>query len=205
LAFSPDGRLLASGSWDRTIVTWDVTGNRTANRTPGKLEAEALKRLWDELAETDAKKAFRAIQTLQSHARQSVPFLNEHLHPAPAINAKRVVQLITDLDHEDFDTREKASKDLRELGDAVEEALRAALAKKPSPEMRRRAERILAQLDTSRSPSLLRSLRAVEVLEHLATTEAKELIRKLAEGPSEARLTREAKAALERLARRTVP
>jgi RNA polymerase sigma factor (sigma-70 family) len=205
LAFSPDGSLLASGSWDRTIVTWDVSGQLTANRTPGRLEAEALKRLWDDLANTDAKKAYRSIQTLQSQARQTVPFLREHLHPAPAIDGKRVAKLLADLDNEDFDTREQVTKNLSELGDAVEEAVRRALARQPSPEMRRRAERVLAQLDTSRSPSLLRSLRAAELLERIASTEATELLRKLAEGPPEARLTREAKSSLERLARRTAP
>jgi hypothetical protein len=48
----------------------------------------------------------------------------------------------------------------------------------------------------------LRSLRAVEVLEHIATPEARDVLRTLAQGASEVRLTREAKAALERLERR---
>jgi hypothetical protein len=40
------------------------------------------------------------------------------------------------------------------------------------------------------------------VLEHIATVEARQLIKKVAEGFFDARLTREAKASLERLERR---
>jgi hypothetical protein len=39
----------------------------------------------------------------------------------------------------------------------------------------------------------------VELLEHVGTAEAKELLRELAKGSPDARLTREAKAALDRL------
>jgi len=47
----------------------------------------------------------------------------------------------------------------------------------------------------------LRLLRALAVLEYAGTQEAKTCLRLLAGGLAEARLTREAKAALERLAR----
>jgi hypothetical protein len=49
---------------------------------------------------------------------------------------------------------------------------------------------------------MLRGLRAVAVLEHIGTPEAKQLLVNLSEGAPEARLTREAKAALGRLVRR---
>jgi hypothetical protein len=52
------------------------------------------------------------------------------------------------------------------------------------------------------SPALLRGLRAIAVLEQIGTPEAKQLLLNLAAGAPEARLTREAKAALGRLVRR---
>jgi hypothetical protein len=45
-------------------------------------------------------------------------------------------------------------------------------------------------------------LRAVAVLEQTGTPEARQVLEALRQGPAEARLTREAKAALTRLARR---
>lgn len=80
--------------------------------------------------------------------------------------------------------------------------LRAVLAGKRSPELRRRVEPILAQLDPARSPKVLQMLRAVEVLEHLSSPQARELLQALADGAAEARLTREAKASLHRLSQR---
>jgi RNA polymerase sigma factor (sigma-70 family) len=202
LAFSPDGGVLASGSWDRTVMTWDLTGQSTSTRRPGKLKGEKLIALWDDLAGGDAKKAYRAIQTLLGTPPQTIPFLKEHLHSAVPTDSKRVAQLVADLDSDQYDVREKASKGLGEIGDSTEPALRSVLAGQPSPELRRRAERLLAQLDPSQSLTLLRSLRCTEVLEHIGTPAARKLLHTLASGAPAARLTREAQASLDRLAKR---
>jgi hypothetical protein len=66
-----------------------------------------------------------------------------------------------------------------------------------------RIEALLGKLEGPvASAETLRSIRAVEALEHIATPEARDLLDRLAAGAPEARLTREAKAALERLGRR---
>lgn len=52
------------------------------------------------------------------------------------------------------------------------------------------------------SPVQLQLLRAVEVLEQIDTPEARRLLAELAQGAAAARLTQEAKAALERLEKR---
>ena len=62
------------------------------------------------------------------------------------------------------------------------------------------AKELLAKVNsTVAHGEALRSLRAIEALEHIETPEARDLLRKLAAGAPGARLTREAQAALDRL------
>lgn len=60
-------------------------------------------------------------------------------------HAQKVASLIKQLDDDRFENREAAQKQLTALGDAVGPALRKALGKSPSAEMRRRIKQILAK------------------------------------------------------------
>jgi hypothetical protein len=108
--------------------------------------------------------------------------------------------LIADLDHPDFATRERATAALREDRVFAADALRAVVAKSSSSEARRRAAGILEEMaDGVTPPRELRALRAVEVLEWIATKEARAHLSDLAKGAAEAPLSREAAAACKRL------
>ncbi|MGH7170759.1 MAG: WD40 repeat domain-containing protein, partial [Gemmataceae bacterium] len=208
LAFSADGSLLATGAEDNTGLVWDVLG-RLENGPTGQsdLSAEQLRTLWADLAAKDAALAYRAMCRLLA-GRQTVPFLHKHLKPVAALDArqrKQMSQWIADLDNPQFEARQKATRELEKLGDLAEPALRAALADKPSLEVRNRVKPILENLDPSRSPQRMQALRAVEVLEHLATSEAQQLLRTLAGGAPAHRMTREAKMSLKRLVRNSPP
>jgi RNA polymerase sigma factor (sigma-70 family) len=202
LAFSPDGTLLASGGTDRVITVWDVTGQRAAappRQAP--FSAGELSALWGDLADADAHKAYRAMTALLAAGGQAVPLLKGRLRPAPALDGLGIDRLVADLDSDQFAVRQNASHELRGLGDGAGPALSKALAGKPSAEQRRRLQELLRELATVRSPERLRELRSVEVLEHLGTPDARQVLVSLAGGGDDARLTREAKASLERLAR----
>jgi hypothetical protein len=202
LAFSPDGSLLVSGSFDRTAVVWDVTGRHTT-RPAGELTREELKAAWEALADADATKAFRAVQALAGAGPSAVAFLKECLRPAAAADPKVVEGLLKDLDSDDFATRDKATKELLALGESAEPLLRKTQNDGGlSAEARRRVESALSRLDPVSSPAVLRGPRAVEALEWIKTDEAAELLKALANGDPEARLTLEAKGSLKRLAER---
>jgi WD40 repeat protein len=201
LAFSPDGRSLASGSADGTTLVWDMTAPalrrwpRWAGNTLTDPEA-----LWAGLADADGARAYRAVWQLVATPRQAVPFLRERLRPVRAPDPRRVARLVADLDSDQFDVREKATEELAGLGELAVPALRHALKGTPTPEARRRIERLLEQLgEGATSPARLRALRASAVLERIGTPEARRLLTELAQGAEEARLTREAKASLQRL------
>jgi hypothetical protein len=201
LAFAADGKTLASGSWDTTVLIWDISDLGERKEDPSAaLGADRLAALWTELASDDAVKAYRAMQDLVAAPQQSVPFLTRRVQPEARVTDERITQLIAKLDNERFEAREAAAVELAKLEKRAEPLLRKTLAKGPSPEVRRRIESLLSKLQGPVTfGATLRSLRIIEVLEHTATPEAHQLLDKLAAGAPDARLTREAKAALQRL------
>jgi predicted DNA-binding protein len=87
------------------------------------------------------------------------------------------------------------------MGEQAGAALRKELAGNPSPEVRQGIERLLSSMEQP-SLELLRDLRAVEVLEHIGDSQAKKVLEILAGGEDSFRLTKEAKASLDRLNKR---
>jgi hypothetical protein len=108
--------------------------------------------------------------------------------------------LIAMLDSNEFTERQQATQDLAELAELAESALRRAQSNARTLEQRRRVENLLELLQTQPpTPEQLRYLRSIEVLEHLGTSSANRLLEMLAKGAPDARVTREAGAALVRL------
>ena len=103
------------------------------------------------------------------------------------------------MDSDGIKVREAALHALAQADRQVEPALRQTLAGKPSLEMRRRIEDLLRQLLKNPSANTLRSLRAIAVLEHIGTPEARQVLQTLARGASAARETQAAADALKRI------
>jgi RNA polymerase sigma factor (sigma-70 family) len=195
-AFSADGKLLVSGGDDTTVLVWDVT--RRQETRPERLAERDLQDLWRDLGDVDGEKTDRAIWTLVVLPDQSVPFLDSVLSPTRSIDAKRIQELVADLDSPVFAKRDHATRELDRYGEAVLPALNSALAQSASPELHRRAEPLLNR-QRPPSPDQWPALRAVEVLERIGTPAAQRLLEKLAHGAPEALLTKDAASSLGRL------
>jgi WD40 repeat protein len=204
LQFSPDGRALVSGSSDTTALVWDVSElvpeqpPRTAPFSDRELTSS-----WNDLASADAVQAYRAVESLIAAGDQSVGLLRKRLRPATSVDHGRLARLVRDLDSKRYRVRVKATRELEQSGAQAEPVLRQALTERPSLEVVQRVEKLLAKLGAPISdPELLQVWRALEVLEGVGTPTARHALQRLTRGGPFAPLTLEAKAALERLARR---
>lgn len=202
LAFSPDGRCLAVGCRDGTINLWDLA--KVKSKPPGTMDVD---RLWSAMGNEDAQLAYDAIRTLSAFPGQSLPLLREQLRPLliTTDELKKINRLLAAMNSDDFATREKASNDLAHIGSRAGAGLSRALADKPSLEFRKRASEALERIERQSKGDSLQVLRAVEVLEHIGTAEARALLRTLAEDAAEVYLWREAQATLARLGKRPTP
>jgi hypothetical protein len=204
LALSADGKLLATGHSDSTILIWDMPlPSRRDEPPPREPDAKELDAWWSALAGDDARAAASAVWKMAAAPRQVVSYLRQRLRPAPAVAVDEVRRLLSDLDSDDFARREVASTRLAKLGEQVMPALEAGLKEAKSAELRRRIKDLLPTSQVVRSPEVLRAVRAIEVLEHIGTAEARQVLQTLAGGAAAARLTKEAQASLQRLANRS--
>jgi WD40 repeat protein len=204
LAFSPGGSSLATLNSDGTALVWDLAGRLPDGRPPAPaLTGRELDQLWKDLAETDGARADRAIWRLVTVAGEGVPFLKERVRPVPPPDADRLRQLVADLANDRFAVRQKAAQDLDRLGELAGPALEAALAGGPAVDLRDRLTALLKAIEGRPwDGEGLRVSRAVRALEYAGTPEARRVLADLARGAAGARLTREAAASTQRLARR---
>lgn len=199
LAFSPDGKRLATGHSDTTVLIWDLSDLPALPRE--KLDPPALETLWAALREPDAKAAHAAIGKLAGSPETVLPFLKNRLRPVEAIPQETVDPLVKQLRSDNFRQRETATKKLGELGDGLLPFLDELLKGDPSDDLRKRASS-LREPHTWKVPPTgedLRLLRAVRLLETLGGPEALKLVESLAGGVPAARATQEAVAARERM------
>ncbi len=173
-------------------------GAKESDTVPEKLKAS-----WTDLASMESPKGYRAMWALLAAPQQLKTLLRDNLHPVPSLSLQNITDLIARLDHEQFDARDRAAKELEHQGELAEPALRKALESQPSAQARQQIKLLLGKLENRVSgPEILRPLRALTLLEEIGTDDARDVLGRLAKGAPGAWLTQEAVASLERLAKR---
>jgi hypothetical protein len=198
-----DGRRLLSGSDDAFALLWDTTPAGAAKPRKEPPTAAGADALWAALAGPEAQLAYAAVADLAAAPDLAVALVRRELKPVSALPTDAELdRTFADLDSESFATREKAARRLAEWGELAVPGVRKRLARAESVEVRKRALHFLDRFDPATlKPDRLRQLRAIELLEGIATPAARDVLSELARGAAESPLTREAAAALERLRR----
>jgi RNA polymerase sigma factor (sigma-70 family) len=204
LAFSPDGTRLATGNRDATILVWDVFGAWTQTPTAVAPSSQPeLEALWTRLLDRDAERACLAMGQLMRRPDASGPFLRRQLLARKSPEVGRLRAWIAALDDDNFVKRERASNELAQHLQLAGPLLKETLAGKPSLEVRRRVESLLARVEPKPlAPETLRDLRALEVVEHLGPTATRDVVGELMEGNYDPWVATAAKAAHQRLTAR---
>jgi len=110
-------------------------------------------------------------------------YLGKHLQPVNVVDSERLARFIRDLGSDWFGVRERATQELRNLGEQAVAACHKALKQPPSEEGRRRLEKLLdGQRNALFNPEgeRLQALRALEVLELVGTAQASQVLEALA-------------------------
>jgi hypothetical protein len=201
LTFSPDGNLLASCSFDAPIFICDVASLFGKEKGKGPFTENDGKDSWEKLASSDTAIAFETTRRLLSVPDEAVTILREGLKTEPKLDGKHIEQLISNLDSNTFEEREKATEELTKVADGIEPLLRKTLEKEPSPEVKIRVERILETINKPK-PHTLREQRALEILERLGTNEALKVLEQLAGEKPQTQISDDAQKTLERLRRK---
>jgi len=196
IAFSPDGKRLATGGRDHAVLIWEapkIQPSRTAKRA-----SDARRAAWPTALGAEAKDAYTAIAQMLEAPDDAVAFLKDRIPPVKSSDPDTVARLIVLLDSDVSSARDKAQKELHGMGEGAAELLARAREGKISEELRGRLDQLLSRCDAN-SPHHWPRCRAVAALEWIGTSAARDLLRTWADGFPRARLTIEARAALQRL------
>lgn len=166
------GRLI-SGSTDRTALLWDTTESLTSELKLPKLNEESLKTLWDDLSSAAPSRAYLALGTIAEGGEDAYRFLHEEMEALliPSKN-NRIDTLLKELDHEDSEVRQKATRELRKLRQVAQPLLLKMLKETPSAEVRARLRYILGGSDNVarfNQTDQIRMLRLIQLAETLDT------------------------------------
>lgn len=164
-----------------------------------ELEPVRISKLWEGLAGRDVAEIDRFMWDLAAGGENTIAYFRQQFVEPPEVDRERITQLIEQLDHDNFQVRENAMKELAKLGFAPQQALKRALMS-GSAEVRNRARRLLNELesDESSDPETQREVRAVQVLGRMTTPKAIEYLEELAKGEPTVRRTQQAKSVLRR-------
>jgi WD40 repeat protein len=197
---------LAYDAWDEdgfVYVEPDASASGETESTPMPIELPDLETCWGSLTSQSGDEGQRGVWFMIAQPDTALPFLSDRLKPIQGGNDldARIAHWIHQLGDDDFTEREQAAEALENVLDRAADSLRVARDESPSEEVQFRARFLLAGREGLRlqTDELRRVTRAIQVLEHIGSPKAVKVLERLASGTPDARQTRDAAAAIQRI------
>jgi Anaphase-promoting complex subunit 4 WD40 domain/WD domain, G-beta repeat len=199
LAVAPAGTLFAISGQKEKSTRVAICDSRSVASPHSKSAPLDPVKAWSDLTSNDSAQAYESIRNLVSDPKITIPALDKRLATVDSVKPAVIEGHIRDLDDNKFEVRRHAKQCLADLGEIARPALAKAIVNNPSVEASAQIKVLLEVFDNPPQGDTLRLLRAVEVLEGIGSPEARRVLKRIADGDPGALLTREAKAALNRL------
>lgn len=138
-----------------------------------RLDDAAMRKLWETIGGHDPIAETDAFWHLAAGGDDVARFLRNKVKRA-GIDRKQFSKYLLDLDGDDFQSREKATTGLKEMGPSIETLLREAIDKADSAEVKLRLEAALKGMDNAppADPEMRRRAIAMKLLRAIGTPEA---------------------------------
>lgn len=138
-----------------------------------KLDDAAMRRLWETIGGHDPVAETDAFWQLVTAGDDAARFLRGKVKRA-GVDRKQFEKFLLDLDGDDFQSREKATQGLKQMGPSIASLLRDAIARTDSAEVKLRLETALSGMDKSppANPEMRRYAIAMKLLRAIGTPTA---------------------------------
>jgi WD40 repeat protein len=200
ISFGPRGTMLAAGYVWGEIELFDIPVTLRSKIDPWA-DKKSFDTVWDHLGQPDPAAAYPEMYALMADEVKCVQFIREKVTPVPPEREETVRKILGALDSAVVQERDKAVERLRVFAWSFEPALRKELQGEISLEKSKRLKEVLRS-ERSKVPDAdaLRNSRIISILEALDSKGSRSALEVLSTGAPSSRLTREAQAALRRLA-----
>jgi hypothetical protein len=208
VAFAPDSKRVAliaepaerdANFRQESIYLYEIPAS-ALNPPAAQVDDAALEKLWAELATDNDLRLQRILTAFRSAPQPTVALLQKKAPPVTKERQAKMEQWIAELNAADFTQRDQAMQELRGAAHQFAPLLKSRQERAAPGEIRNRLTFILNQTKGEAPPaSLIQELRAISLLEQIATPEAQKVLKEIAAGATQARITVEAQAALGRI------
>jgi len=181
LAWSPDSQRIVVAHDDGTASVWGIDGRCRAGAAEGQ---EELTTVWSDLASSDARVGYAAMQSLVSKPALMQRLLARYIRHREVDEETR--RLVDQLSSDKFNERERATHELMRFAYQVRPYLLKEIVNTTDTEVRARLKSICDACDPNtshfpRSPTARRLERLIQALERIGTDEAQQALKAMAD------------------------